>query len=74
MLLENDVKGKVGHFDWHLPSLGMMSLYNGNGSGLWDLDTKKWNAVQDVTMSLRPQVGGYFDYGGTFNSLKMVRC
>ena len=67
---KNDVKGKVGHFDWHLPSLGMMSLYNGNGSGLWDLDTKKWNAVQDVTMSLRPQVGGYFDYGGTFNSLK----
>ena len=21
-------------------------------------------------MSLRPQVGGYFDYGGTFNNLK----
>jgi spermidine/putrescine transport system substrate-binding protein len=48
----------------------MMSLYKGNGSGLWDLDNKKWQAVQDVTMSLRSQVGGYFDYGGTFNSLK----
>ena len=65
-----EVKGKVGHFDWHLPNLGMMSLYKGNGSGLWDLDNKKWQAVQDVTMSLRSQVGGYFDYGGTFNSLK----
>ena len=65
-----ELKGKVGHFDWHLPSLGMMSLYNGNGAGLWDLDDTKWKAVQEATMSLRPQVGGFFDYGGTFNSLK----
>ena len=65
-----ELKGKVGHFDWHLPSLGMMSLYNGNGAGLWDLDDDQWKAVQETTMSLRPQVGGYFDYGGTFNSLK----
>lgn len=65
-----ELKGKVGHFDWHLPTLGMMSLKNGNGSGLWDLDDAAWQAVQDTTMSLRPQVGGYFDYGGTFNGLK----
>jgi len=65
-----EVKGKVGHFDWHLPSLGMMSLYNGNGAGLWDLDDAKWDAVKKATMSLRSQVGGFFDYGGTFNSLK----
>ena len=65
-----EIKGKVGHFDWHLPSLGMISLYEGNGAGLWDLDGEKWKAVQDTTMSLRPQIGGYFDYGGTFNSLK----
>ncbi len=65
-----EIKGKVGHFDWHLPSLGMMSLKNGNGASLWDLDDDQWQAVQDTTMSLRPQVGGYFDYGGTFNGLK----
>ena len=65
-----EIKGKVGHFDWHLPSLGMISLYEGNGAGLWDLDDSRWQAVQDTTMSLRPQIGGYFDYGGTFNSLK----
>ena len=67
---KENVKGKVGHFDWHLPSLGMMSLYNGNGAGLWDLDEAQWEKAQEVTMSLRPQVGGFFDYGGTFNSLK----
>ena len=65
-----EIAGKVGHFDWHLPTLGMMSLYNGNGAGLWDLDDDQWNEVQTTTMSLRPQVGGFFDYGGTFNNLK----
>ncbi len=65
-----ELEGKVGHFDWHLPNLGMMSLYNGNGAGLWDIDDAKWSAVQETTLGLRKQVGGFFDYGGTFNGLK----
>ena len=52
---------------------GMMSLYDGNGAGLWDLNDSQWDKVQN-NLSLRPQVGGFFDYGGTFNSLKMVKC
>ena len=65
-----ELEGKVGHFDWHLPNLGMMSLYNGNGGNLWDLDGAKWDAVKDTTLSLRKQAGGFFDYGGSFNGLK----
>lgn len=65
-----ELKGKVGHFDWYLPTLGMMSLYNGNGAKLWDVDDAGWQKIQETTMSLRGQVGGFFDYGGTFNSLK----
>jgi spermidine/putrescine transport system substrate-binding protein len=65
-----ELKGKVGHFDWHLPSLGMMSLYEGNGADLWNLVDAKWQNVQDTTMTLRSQIGGYFDYGGTFNALR----
>ncbi len=65
-----ELAGKVGHFDWHLPNLGMMSLLNGNGAGLWDLSEDQWAAVQEKTMSLRPQAGGFFDYGGTFNGMK----
>lgn len=61
--------GKVGHFDWHLPNLGQMSLLNGNKPP-FDIDADAWTAVQEKTMSLKPQVGGYFDYGGTFSSLK----
>jgi len=47
-----------------------MSLYDGNGAGLWDLNDDQWAKVQETTMGLRKQVGGFFDYGGTFNGLK----
>ncbi len=62
------LKGKVGHFDWHLPNLGQMSLLNGNASP-YDIDGAAWEAVKEKTMTLRPQIGGFFDYGGTFSSL-----
>jgi spermidine/putrescine transport system substrate-binding protein len=65
------VTGKVGHFDWHLPSLGQISLLNGNiDPSPFDISEEAWDAVQERTLSLKPQVGGYFDYGGTFASLK----
>lgn len=64
-----EIQGKVGHFDWHLPNLGQMSLLNGNASP-FDIDGAAWEAVKATTASLRPQVGGFFDYGGTFNGLK----
>ena len=56
-----EIKGKLGHFDWHLPNLGMMSLYNGNGSNLWDLNYAGWDEVQEKPLSLRPHVGGILD-------------
>ena len=60
--------GKVGHFDWHLPNLGQLSLLNGNVNP-YDIDEAAWGALQEKTMTLRPQIGGFFDYGGTFSSL-----
>ncbi|MBC7179219.1 MAG: extracellular solute-binding protein, partial [Roseovarius sp.] len=62
------VTGKLGHFDWHLPNLGQMSLAAGNASP-YDIDEAAWDKVQEATMALRGQVGGFFDYGGTFSSL-----
>lgn len=61
--------GKVGHFDWHLPNLGQMSLLSGNKAP-YDIDAAAWEAVKAKTLSLRPQIGGFFDYGGTFSSLE----
>lgn len=64
-----EITGKVGHFDWHLPNLGQMSLYDGNAKP-FDIDEGAWGKVMETTKTLRPQVGGFFDYGGTFNGLK----
>jgi spermidine/putrescine transport system substrate-binding protein len=49
--------------------LGQVSLYNGNASP-FDIDGAAWDKVKATAKSLRPQVGGFFDYGGTFNGLK----
>jgi spermidine/putrescine transport system substrate-binding protein len=66
-----ELKGKVGHFDWHLPNLGEISLANGNSKpSPFDIDAAAWDKVKETTMSLRPQVGGFFDFAGTFNGLK----
>ena len=63
------VKGKVGHFDWYLPNLGQMSLLAGNKHP-YDIDGAAWKATQDAAQAMRGNVGGFFDYGGTFSSLK----
>ena len=36
----------------------------------FDISTKSWDKVKEKTLTLRPQVKGFFDYGGTFGSLK----
>lgn len=63
------LRGKVGHFDWYLPNLGQMSLLAGNRKP-YDIDGAAWEKVQETALSIRPNVGGFFDYGGTFASLK----
>jgi len=71
ILWDPKLKGKVGHFDWHLPNLGCLSLRDGNNDPTpFDIDSAQWSKLQETTLSLKPQVGGYFDYGGTFASLK----
>jgi len=61
--------GKVGHFDWYLPNMGQMSLLAGNRKP-YDIDSAAWAKAQETAMGIRPNVGGFFDYGGTFASLK----
>ena len=36
----------------------------------FDINAAAWGKVKEKTMSLKPQVKGFFDYGGTFASLK----
>lgn len=71
LLRSAKTKGKVGHFDWHLPNLLCLSLYDGNISpGPHALNAAAWQKLQQTTLSLRPQVKGFFDYGGVLSGLK----
>jgi len=63
------LKGKVGHFDWHLPNLGQISLLLGNNQP-YDINAAAWRACREKTATLRPQIAGFFDYGGTFSALQ----
>ncbi|MCR8923494.1 spermidine/putrescine ABC transporter substrate-binding protein [Dasania sp. GY-MA-18] len=69
LLWDEKLKGRVGHFDWHLPNLGCMSMYMGNPNP-YDINQKKFEALTSKTMEIRSQVNGFYDYGGTFSSLK----
>lgn len=62
-------KGKVGHFDWYLPNMGQISLLNGNREP-FNLGNNEFTKLKSVVKTLRPQVAGFFDYGGTFGGLK----
>lgn len=62
-------KGKVGHFDWFLPSMGQISQLNGNATP-FKLNDRQFKDLQTKVRTLRPQIAGFFDYGGTFSGLK----
>ena len=69
VLWNDKVKGKVGHFDWHLPNLGCLGLHDGNDRP-FDLSRGAFSRLRKTTLSLRSQVKGFFDYGGVLSSLK----
>ena len=71
LLWDAKMKDKVGHFDWHLPNLLCLSLHDGNTSpGPHAISSEAWAKLRQTTLSLRPQVKGFFDYGGILSSLK----
>lgn len=69
MLWDAKHQDKVGHFDWHLPNLGVLSLKDGNGQP-FNISEDAWGKLMNTTLSLKPQVRGFYDYGGVLSSLK----
>ncbi|WP_108820664.1 polyamine ABC transporter substrate-binding protein [Pseudovibrio sp. Alg231-02] len=69
LLWDTKLKDKIGHFDWHLPNLGVLSQYNGNEAP-FNLSEAGWSKLKETTLELKPQVRGFYDYGGVLSSLK----
>ena len=66
-------KGKVGFFDWYLPSMGSISLANGNIPP-FDLEKAKFEAVKKKLFSLKPQAAGFFTIADIFSSMTNGRA
>jgi spermidine/putrescine transport system substrate-binding protein len=67
-LWDPKVKGKVGLFDWYLPSLGAISLYDGNKPP-FDISDVQFAKVKKTLFSLKPQVSGFYSMADVFSSL-----
>ncbi len=68
ILWDPKLQGKVGQFDWYLPSMGCLSQYNGNKSP-FDIDDAAFAELRDTLFSLKPQISGYFNIADIFTSL-----
>jgi spermidine/putrescine transport system substrate-binding protein len=62
------VTGKVGYFDWYLPSMGCLSLAAGNATP-YDIDAAGFEALKKSMASLKPQNAGFHSMANTFSSL-----
>jgi spermidine/putrescine transport system substrate-binding protein len=73
VLWSEKAKGKVGFFDWYLPSMGTMSLSNGNRPP-YDLDKAKFDGLKKKMFSLKPQTSGFYTIADIFSSLSNGRA
>jgi spermidine/putrescine transport system substrate-binding protein len=67
-LWNEKVKGKLGLFDWYLPTMGCLSLYNGNKPP-FDIDDAAFATLTETLYSLRPQVNGFYSMADQFAML-----
>ena len=67
-LWSDKAAGKVGHFDWYLPSMGVLSIYNGNENP-YDIDEAQFEKLKETLFSLRPQVAGFYAFAGLFGAM-----
>jgi spermidine/putrescine transport system substrate-binding protein len=73
VLWSEKAKGKVGFFDWYLPSMGCMSLANGNRPP-YDLDKAKFEAMKKKMFSLKSQASGFYTIADIFSSMTNGRA
>jgi len=68
ILWDPKLTGKVGNFDWYLPTMGNLSQYNGNKTP-FTIDDAAFAALRDTVLSLKPQVSAFYGMADVFTSL-----
>lgn len=68
VLWDPKLKGKVGFFDWYLPTMGCLSLKNGNRPP-FDISDASFAALKSSLVSLKPQAAGFYSMADLFAML-----
>ncbi|MCS0497741.1 spermidine/putrescine ABC transporter substrate-binding protein [Ancylobacter sp. MQZ15Z-1] len=68
VLWDEKIKGKVGFFDWYLPTMGCLSLYDGN-SKPFDISADAFDKLKKTMFSLKPQASGFYSMADQFSML-----
>lgn len=69
ILLDDKVAGKVGYFDWYLPSMGCLSCGAGNVGHPYDISGDEFEALLGFMEQVKPQTTGFYSMADTFSSL-----
>jgi spermidine/putrescine transport system substrate-binding protein len=62
------VKGKLGMRDWYLPVMGCISADMGHKDP-YNIDDSQFEALKEHMFSLKPNVAGFWNFAGVFDSL-----
>lgn len=68
VMWEDDLKGKVGMRQWYLPVMGCFSLHLGHDEP-YNLSAEQFAKLKETMFSVKPQVQGFWGFGGVFDSL-----
>ncbi|MCB4771275.1 spermidine/putrescine ABC transporter substrate-binding protein [Ancylobacter sp. Lp-2] len=68
VLWDDKIKGKLGFFDWYLPTMGCLSLYDGNPAP-FDISAEAFDKLKKTLFSLKPQTSGFYSMADQFSML-----
>ena len=67
------VTGRVGMYDWYLPPMLCLSLYDGNRPP-YDIDAAAFTKLKETLFSLKPQVVGIGAFAQSFSMLSQAEA
>jgi spermidine/putrescine transport system substrate-binding protein len=68
IMWSDKVKGKLGMRDWYLPVMGCVSAAMGHQDP-YNITDAEFAAMKEKMFALKPNVVGFWDFGGVFDSL-----
>ena len=69
ILMDPKLTGKVGYFDWYLPSMGCLSCGAGNIGHPYDINDDEFAALLGFMDEVKPNTTGFYSMADTFSSL-----